>query len=163
MRFVVRERIFDIGDDYWIEDERGERVFLVDGKALRIRDTFELKDRDDRVVATIKAKLLSLRGTMTIERGGETVATVKKKLFSPLRERLDVEFPDGREWEVSGDLLHKEYLIEGDGRPVAEISHKWFRVRDTYGVDVRDATVDPALVLAVAVAVDSLTDDEDDD
>ena len=45
MRFLVRDRLLGIGDDYWIEDEHGRKAFLVDGKAMRLRDTFELKDR----------------------------------------------------------------------------------------------------------------------
>ena len=28
------------GDDFWIENERGERIFLVDDKVLRVRDTY---------------------------------------------------------------------------------------------------------------------------
>ena len=35
---------WSIGDDSWIENDRGERVFKVDGKALRIRQTFVLED-----------------------------------------------------------------------------------------------------------------------
>jgi uncharacterized protein YxjI len=28
MRYLVRERVFSIGDDFWITDEQGNRVFL---------------------------------------------------------------------------------------------------------------------------------------
>ena len=42
MRYLVRERLFSIGDDSWVTDERGDKVFLVDGKALRLHETFEL-------------------------------------------------------------------------------------------------------------------------
>ena len=45
VKFLVRERMFDIGDDYWVEDENGDRVFHVDGKVLRIRETFQLEDK----------------------------------------------------------------------------------------------------------------------
>src|SRR6478735_7662039 len=38
-RLQVRERLFAFGDDFWIENARGRRVYLVDGKALRLRDT----------------------------------------------------------------------------------------------------------------------------
>lgn len=44
MRFLVYDRLLGIGDDYWIEDDQGNKVFLVDGKAMRLRDTWELKD-----------------------------------------------------------------------------------------------------------------------
>ena len=38
-RYQMRQRMLSIGDDYEIENERGERVFKLDGKALRIRKT----------------------------------------------------------------------------------------------------------------------------
>jgi uncharacterized protein YxjI len=44
-RFRMREKLASIGDDFWIEDEQGNRAYRVDGKALRIRDTFVLEDR----------------------------------------------------------------------------------------------------------------------
>ena len=44
-RFQMREKLASIGDDSWIEDEAGDRVYKVDGKALRVRDTFVLEDR----------------------------------------------------------------------------------------------------------------------
>lgn len=43
-KYRMREKLFAIGDDYWIEDEQGERAFKVNGKALRIRDTLVLED-----------------------------------------------------------------------------------------------------------------------
>ena len=53
VRFRMQEKMFSIGDDSWIEDEEGNRVFKVDGKAMRIRDTFILKDMSDAEVAKI--------------------------------------------------------------------------------------------------------------
>ena len=43
-RYQMREKLLSIGDDYWIEDEAGRRAFKVDGKAVRVRDTFVLRD-----------------------------------------------------------------------------------------------------------------------
>jgi uncharacterized protein YxjI len=53
-------------------------------------------------------------------------------------------------------LVDHEYEIERDGDTVATISKKWFRVRDSYGVDVA-AGEDVPLILAITVAIDSLT------
>jgi uncharacterized protein YxjI len=33
-----------IGDDFWIETDGGERAFKVDGKVLRVWETFLLRD-----------------------------------------------------------------------------------------------------------------------
>lgn len=161
MKFVMRERMFGIGEDFWIEDEHGERAFLVDGKALRLRQTFELKDAAGEVLTVIRKKLVAVRDTMVIERGGDVVAKVHKKMFSPLRHKMVIELADGREWTASGDIIEKNYEIEGDEGVVAETSRKWFRIRDTYGIEV--AHPDVPLVISVAVAVDELAEEDRND
>jgi uncharacterized protein YxjI len=35
--FQMQEKLASIGDDSWIEDDQGDRVYAVDGKALRVR------------------------------------------------------------------------------------------------------------------------------
>ncbi|MFD3684928.1 LURP-one-related/scramblase family protein [Nocardiopsis sp. NPDC058631] len=167
MKFLVRERVFDIGDDYWVTDENDQKVFLVDGKALRIRTTFELKDTDGNVLTVIRKKLFKIRDQMRVERDGDTVATVRKRLVNPLRDKLVVDMEGAPDWEVTGDFLGKEYVISDEHGTVAHVSRKWFRIRDTYAVDVNthrhDLGGDAALVISVAVAVDSLTGDEDEE
>lgn len=162
MKYQVREKLFAIGDDYWIEDEHGEKAYLVDAKVLRIRDTFELKDQTGRVAAVIKHKALSVRDAMKIENAhGDVVATVRKKLFTPFRDKYHVELQDGGELEIHGNLIDKDYRIESHGDKIAEISRKWFRIRDTYGVRIADGA-DTGLLLAVAVCVDHLVEEEKD-
>ncbi|MGW7627546.1 LURP-one-related/scramblase family protein, partial [Streptomyces griseoincarnatus] len=116
MRLLVRDRILGIGDDYWIEDDRGNKVFLVDGKAMRLRDTFELKDAEGRVLIDIRRKMFALRDTMVIERGGEPLATVRRKRLSLLRNHYRVSLADGgTELDVSGRILDRE-LADEEGR-----------------------------------------------
>ncbi|MEU6125780.1 LURP-one-related family protein [Streptomyces sp. NPDC047123] len=163
MRLLVRDRMLGIGDDYWIEDDQGRKVFLVDGKAMRLRETFELKDMQGRVLIDIHAKVLSLRDTMVIEREGETLATVKRKRLSLLRNHYRVALVDGTELDVSGKILDREFAIEYDGELLADISRRWFRVRETYGLQVVREDADPALLLAVAVCVIRLAEKERED
>ncbi|MEU6550571.1 LURP-one-related family protein [Streptomyces sp. NPDC046915] len=160
MRFLVRDRILGIGDDYWIEDEHGGKVFLVDGKAMRLRDTFELKDTQGRVLIDIHQKMLSLRNTMVIERGGEPLARIKRKRLSLLRNHYRVSLVDGTELDVSGKILDREFAVEYDGELLAVISRRWLHVRETYGVDVVRDDADPALLIAVAVCVIHLAEQE---
>lgn len=155
-RFQMRERMLSIGDDYWIEDESGARAFLVDGKAMRVRDTWILKDADGNDVAEIKERKLSVRDKMKIDLDGRS-ATVTKRIVG-IRDHFKVEVDDEPDLKVHGNVVDHEYEIERDGDKVAEISKKWFRVRDTYGVEV-EAGVDPVLILAITVAVDGMTRD----
>jgi uncharacterized protein YxjI len=160
MRFLVRDRLLGIGDDYWIEDDSGNKVYLVDGKAMRVRDTFELKDTQGRVLIDIRQKLLALRDTMVIERGGEPLATIRRKRLSLLRNHYRVTLVDGTELDVSGKIADREFAVEYDGELLAVVSRRWLHVRDTYGVDVLRDDADPALLIAVSVCVIHLSEKE---
>ena len=159
-RYLVREKIFSIGDDFWITDTDGNQVFLVDGKALRLRQTFELKDTSGMVLATVHKKLIALRETMEIEHDGQVVATVRKALISPLHHRSVIDLADGGQLEAVGNILGKEFDIQAGGQPIAHISRSWFRLRDTYGVDIAPGQND-ALLVAIAVCLDRLHHDEE--
>jgi uncharacterized protein YxjI len=157
-QYQLREKMFSIGDDYWIETNSGERAFKVDGKALRIRETLVIEDRSGAELYTIQEKKLSIRDTMEIERAGNTVATVKKAAISPLRERYSVDVHDGEDLKVQGNIVDHEYTVERDDQKVAEVSKRWFRVRDTYGIEISPGQ-DDALILAVTVCLDRMSHD----
>ena len=155
-KYRMREKLFAIGDDYWIENEDGDRVFKVDGKALRIRDTFVLEDSSGAELFKVQEKKLHVRDTMDIERGGDTVARVKKALITPLRDRFSIEVEGGEDLEAKGNIVDHEYTIEQGGHKVAEVSKRWFRIRDTYGIEIAPGH-DDAFILAVTVCIDQMT------
>jgi uncharacterized protein YxjI len=154
--YQMRQNLVSIGDDFWIENDRGQRVFRVDGKALRVRQTLNFEDADGHELCKIQERMLRVKDSMEIEGpGGERVAMVKKALISPIRDRWSVKIGDGPDLEIQGNILDHEYSIEGGGHKVAEVSKKWFRLRDTYGVEVA-AGQDDVVVLAATVAVDMM-------
>jgi len=154
--YRVRQKLVAIGDDFWIENERGERVYKVDGKALRLRKTLVFEDVSGNDLCTIQERKLRIRDSMEIEDpGGRRLAMVKKALIAPLRDRWAVSVADGPDLEVQGNLLDYEYTI-GEGRDkIAEVSKRWFRVADTYGVQIEPWQND-VLILAVTVALDTM-------
>jgi uncharacterized protein YxjI len=158
VRYQLREQMFAVGDDYWIETEAGQPAFKVDGKALRIRKTLVLETPAGDEVFTIRKKIVSIRDTMEIERDGESVATVAKALLTPLRDRFSIDVADGGDMEARGDIVEHEYSIERAGTKVAQVSKSWFRMRDTYGIEIVEAE-DDALILAVAVCIDQMAHD----
>ena len=87
--------------------------------------------------------------------GGRTVATVKKALITPVRDRWTVTVADGPDLDVKGNIVDHEYTIEDGRSTVAEVSKKWFRVADTYGVEVAPGQ-SPVLMLAVTAVLDQM-------
>jgi len=155
-RYKMRQKLVSFGDDFWIENDRGERVFKVNGKILRIRKTLEFEDKKGHVKAQIQERMLRVKDSMAIENGkGRKIAEVKRALITPLRERWVVKIGDGPNLEVQGDLLAHDYRIGEGKHKVAKVSKKWFRISDTYGVQVA-ANQDDILILAITVAIDAM-------
>ena len=155
-RYQMREKLVSIGDDFWIEDAHGQKTFKIDGKAVRVRDTLEFKDRNRNVLAQIQERKLRVKDSMEVEdANGNQIAMDKKAIISPVRDRFTVKIKNGPDLEVKGNILDHEYTI-GEGRDkVAEISKKWFRVRDSYGVEI-EIGQDDIVVLAVTVCIDQM-------
>ena len=158
-RYTMRQRLVSIGEDFDIADEHGNPVFRVDGKVMRLRDTFVLEDLQGREVATIREKKLALRDSMNVLRGGTTIATVRKARFAPFRNKFTIEVVGGRDMVAQGDILHHEYEIRRGGAAVARISKRRFAMSDTYGIEIAPGE-DEGIVLAVAVAIDEVAHDD---
>lgn len=156
VHYKMREKLLSIGDDSWIEDESGRRAFKVNGKAARLRNTLILEGPDGQELYKIQDRPVRVRETMEIEdANGSTAATVKKAMIAPIRERLSVDVAGGADLDVQGNLLDHEYEISQGGTKVAEVSKRWFRVRDTYGVEIKPGQ-NEALILAITVCVDQM-------
>ena len=154
--YQMRQKLVSIGDDYWIEDNRGQRVYKVDGKALRIRKTLIFEDANGNELVKIQERKVRVRDTMEIEDpAGNNVATVKKALISPIRDRWSVSVAGGPDLDIKGNIVDHEYTIEGNGVKAAEVSKKWFRVADTYGVEVGQGQ-NPVVILAITAVIDTM-------
>jgi uncharacterized protein YxjI len=154
-RYRMVEKMVSIGDDFWIQNDQGQRVFKVDGKALRLRDTLVFRDVQGNEVCKIQQRVGRIRDTMEVEGpGGQQMAMVKKAMITPLRDRFVVKIGNGPDLEVQGNILAHEYRIGN----AATVSKKWFRVRDSYGVEVGPGQND-LLILATTVCIDQMTSD----
>ncbi len=158
-RYQLLEKIFSIGEDFWIEDERGQQQFKVDGKALSLRNTFVLEDNNGAELLTAESKLLSFQPTMNIEKQGQAYATITKAMFTFFHQSYSIEVVGGPVYNVEGDLTNHEYAVDSQGTPVAQISRQWFSIRDSYGIAIAPGA-DVPLLLASAVCIDEIAERE---
>src|SRR5688500_11563563 len=153
MQYVMKEKWLALGNDFAITDAAGREVYYVDGRAFSLGDKLSFQDASRREVAFIRQRLLSWGPTYEISRGGEVVATVKKKLFTLLRHRFFVDVPGPNDLEAKGDFFDHEYEFVQQDRVVASVSKRWIALTDSYGIDV-SAGMDDVLILACAVVID---------
>ena len=157
-RYKMKEKMFAIGDDFWIENEQGQKAFKVDGKALRIADSLDFEDPQGRKLVKMKGKVITIRGQIRLDREGGKGGVVKKDLINIVRDHLELSVDGGQDYDIKGNFLDPEYEFYKGRDKVAEVSKKWFRLRDTYGVQIEQGE-DDILILAATVAVDQLAHD----
>ncbi len=152
-RFIVKSK-FGAGRDFAVLDPATEQQrYFVDGK-LGPKPKAEVRDSADAVVYHVTGTLLGIPKHMTITSvDGAEVASLKAKMFSPIKTKMTMQVPSGEPWQLEGSFIEKNYSVQAGGRPVVQITQKWVSVRDSYTVDVADG-VDPGLALAVMWAVD---------
>jgi uncharacterized protein YxjI len=155
-RYIMRQKMVSIGNDYWIENEQGEQVYKIDGK-IGWHKTFIFEDPRGKRLAKIHKVLVTVKETMEIEGpDGEKLAVVKKDLFTPLKEHFVVDVKNGSDLEIHGNILDHEYSIEDGRNKVAQVSKKLFHVRDSYSIPIEPGQ-DDVLILAVVVCIDEMT------
>ena len=160
-RYKIRQKMFSIGDDFWIENQEGERVYKVDGKALRLRETLFFEDMKGNKLCKIQERLRAFKDTMAVEDAeGDQMAVIKKGLIAPLGDHWTVNVRGGPDLDVQGNILDHEYSIMQKRRKVGEVSKAWFSLTDTYGVEI-DEDQNDILILAIAVAIDMMSHDEE--
>lgn len=158
-RYQIRQKMFSIGDDFWIENQEGNRVFKVDGKALRLRETLFFEDMNGNKLCKIQERLLAIKDTMVVEDAdGHQMAVIKKGLIAPLGDHWTVTVRGGPDLDVQGNILDHEYSINERRNKIAEVSKKWLSLTDTYGVEIGEGQND-ILILAIAIAIDMMSHD----
>ena len=156
MRYVLKQKFWSWGDDFHIRDASSNNVFFVDGRAFSWGNKLSFQDLAGHELLFIRQKLLSWGPTYFLERDGRVIAEVRKHLFTLFHCKFTVDVPGPDDLEAKGDFLDHEYTIESGGQKVAEVSKRWFRVRDTYGVEIHPGQND-AIILAVTVCIDQMS------
>jgi uncharacterized protein YxjI len=157
--YVIRERLFRLGEDSDITDRAGQPVLHVDGKVLSLHNRLILRDPAGREVGQVHRKLAALRPAYEITLGGTDMAEVRKHLFTPFGERFTIDVPGPDDMQISGDLFSHEFTIDRNGQVVATISKRWLTVTASYAVEVAPGE-DDLLILASVLALDLAIDAE---
>ena len=153
IRYQMREKLLAIGDDFWIEDESGNKVLQGQRQGRPIPADLHPGGPNGNELAKIQERKLSVRDKMHIT-CGSTEATVHKAMLG-IRDRYTIDPDNGENLHAHGNFVDHEYEIERDGNTIATISKKWFRVRDTYGVEIAPGE-DQAFLLSITVCVDEM-------
>ncbi len=156
-RYIMRQRIFALGQDFNINNAAGQPVFKIDGKVRVIKEALKFRDMQGNLLYKLDEKVLRIRESFNIlNPDGSLAAKVHNAIVDPLRERFTIEIPGGQNMNTMGKVIWAQYDITRNGRPVAKISKQFSWIgRDQYVVDVMHGEND-CLILAVTVVIDMM-------
>ncbi|HMK09851.1 MAG TPA: LURP-one-related family protein [Anaerolineales bacterium] len=154
--YMMRQKTFAFGDDYVVVNAQRQPCFKIDGKVRMVKESLVLRDLQGNELYHLSEKVIRVRESYDIERGGQVVARIHNAIVDPLRERFDIEVPGGQNMTARGKIIWAEYTLTRGDKPVAQITKRFsWLARDSYGVAVGPGE-DDALVLAIAAAIDMM-------
>jgi len=151
-------------------------ALYADGPILRYPDASDLLESigvagglGDVIPPEVLVSTLSTAAAVLAEVGGNlafALVLAALLLGGPRLARLvgsglgsEIDCSNGVKYEVKGKITDHQYEFERDGNQVASVSEKWFRVRDSYGIEI-GPNEDVGLLLASTVALDQMTHDQ---
>jgi uncharacterized protein YxjI len=159
VRYIIREKMFHLGEDSVITDESGQPVFQVEGKVFSLHNTLLVQDPAGNEVAKVQRELIALTPTYSITIHGQEIAEVRKKIFSPFIDRYTIDIPGPDDLTIEGSLLEHEYTIRRGDAVIATVSKAWISLTATYGLDIAPGEND-LLILTSVLALDLAEDEE---
>lgn len=156
-RYIMRQRLFAIGQDFYINNAEGHPFFKIDGKVRLVKESLKFRDMQGNLLYKLDEKIIRIRESFDIlNANGKVVVRVHNAIFDPLRERFTVEIPGGQDMATRGKVIWAQYDISRAGQEVARISKQFSWIgRDQYVVDVRQGE-DDCLILAITVVIDMM-------
>ena len=156
MRLTFKQKALSLLDSYEVFDDKENVVYTVKGK-FALGKSFEVYDRNGRMVGAIKQKLMVLMPQFDIYQDDIYVGSIKRK-FAFGKQDFSIEYKD---WHVNGDYFGREYnVVDSKARIIARIAKMRFQWTDTYVLDTRDDN-DALAVLMLVIAIDADKDNRD--
>lgn len=157
MDLYIKQKFFSPTQDFDIYDINQKPIYRVKGSFLsftREQKVYDLSNNEE--VAYLRRKILALMPRMEVYVRGRLVETIRQRLTF-LNPRYDL---DHLGWQIQGNILQHDYdIIDRRGTIIARINKRFFAWSDTFEVSINDQEVDPVMVLAVVLAIDSVMDD----
>ena len=156
-RYMMRQRMFAIGQDFDIKNASGQPMFKIKGKVRMIKESLKFCDIQGNVLYQLDEKVLRIRESFNILKpDGSLAAKVHNAIIDPLREKFTIEIPGGQNMITKGKVIWAQYDILRNGQQIAKISKQFSWIgRDQYVVDILSGQ-DDCLLLAVTVVIDMM-------
>lgn len=156
MKLYMKQKMFSLRGDFAIYDANQVSVYKVEGKLMALARQLRLLDSaTGEELALVKQQLFSLMPRMHVFFQDEQIATISKK-FTFLKPSYEISEIG---WSIEGDYWAHDYTIyDANGQVVADLNKKMFSWSDTFEINIVQEDIEPAMVVAVVLAIDAAMD-----
>ncbi len=156
MKLYIKQKVFSWKDSFVVRDEDDRERYTVSGELLAIKRKLHIKDESGKEVSTVSQKPFSFMPRYMVALADGTKLTVLQRL-SLLKARYDVEPLD---WRVEGKVNQHEFSIFCGNNTIAAVKKAWFTWGDSYEITIEDP-VNELAVLSVVLTIDCMKADCD--
>ncbi|MCK5345214.1 MAG: LURP-one-related family protein [Candidatus Heimdallarchaeota archaeon] len=152
--------MFKLKDKGFIMDPNENQLGTFAAKFRAVRATYWIKTLQEENLLTVRQKLVALMTTFRFYDGSDLegddddqlLGTLKKKLG--LRPKYQFETKDGQLlFEIKGNVLGFKFDVLQGKQKIAQISNKFFRIRNTYGVRIDQSVSDFDTMLIIGSVI----------
>lgn len=154
-KLYIKQKVFSIGEKFTVMDEQENPRYYVEGSFLKIPKTFRIEDEQGREISKITKKTISLLPKFFVEIDGQEMIEIAKHLTF-LKAHYSIE---AEGMSVQGNWWDMDFIVEKDGRRIADINKRWISWGDTYEVTVLDEVYEH-LIISLVIAIDRVKEDE---
>jgi uncharacterized protein YxjI len=151
--YLIDQRLLKMRYTLIIRDEKGEELGKAVSKILSLMGKIEFFDNQGKVVGSVEGKFSARPAFKVIDQNERHLATIKEKIITLHNDWWVEDLKGEKMLNVLGDILGYEYrILDKSGLVVAEVSKKFWSIRDSYGVKINN-DFDPFLILSIVVAI----------
>lgn len=156
MKLYMKQKLFSLKQDFNIYGHNQTLLFRVSSKLFSVGRQLRIYDALTNVeLAYVKESPFRFLTQLKVYKGTDYIVTIQQKmtLFKTKMTIKDIG------WTIQGDFLGWQYVITDEkNQTIAEVKAKMLSWSDTFEITIDDTQVDPIIVLAIILAIDTIRD-----
>ena len=156
MKLYMKQKLFSLKQDFNIYDHNQTPLFRVSGKLFSVGRQLRIYDAlTNEELAYVKESPFRFLTHLKVYKGNDYIATIQQKM-TLFKTKMTIEDIG---WTIQGDFLGWQYVITDEkNQTIAEVKAKMLSWSDTFEITIDDTQVDPIIVLAIILAIDTIRD-----
>ena len=151
-------KVFTLHHLIEITDAEDNLVYRSETKFPSIHDKTDIYTADDRHIAHIEAKILTLHEIHYVDMDNGKSFTLSNEIMHIVKDVTNIE---GLGWRLDGNILQLNFTIrDGNGELLAVVSQKAFSIHDKYSVDIYKPEYEEEIV-AILITLQHMVNDRE--